>query len=314
MKYNKKFNQIIEKLSSLDNSGNQSIKEEITTLVNLYKKKDERLNKIIKLSDKQQMAILELHEELDSYKKHLEKKVEEEIQKRIAQEELLFEQSRLAAIAEMIDAVAHQWTQPLNILSMQIDILKLEANENNGVSPQIINRFKKDTFLQIRHLIDTLKNFRQFFTPIKEAKPFSVKNEIDSVLKLIKDEMIKYVIDIEVHADKDFRIIGNANEFKHIILNLISNTKYAFLKNNTKNRKITIKILGKERKLEFIDNAGGIPSNIIDRIFDIRVTTKGEEGTGIGLYMSAQIAKKHHGELLVENLPNGAKFTFELKD
>ena len=117
MKYNKKFNEILDSFVDMEDEEYKSI----TLLAELYKRKNDRLHKIIKLSDKQQMAILKLNEELDSYKNHLEEKVQEEIQRRKFQEELLFERSRLASIAEMIDAVAHQWVQPLNIISMQLN-------------------------------------------------------------------------------------------------------------------------------------------------------------------------------------------------
>jgi C4-dicarboxylate-specific signal transduction histidine kinase len=314
MKYNKKFNQIIDKLSSIEDEECQNIREEMMTLFSIYKKKDKRLDRIIKLSDSQQMAIVELHEELESYKTQLEEKVAQEIQKRVAQEELLFEQSRLVAIAEMMNAVAHQWTQPLNILSMQMNILSLEANKNNGVSPETIKRFKEDGFLQIQHLTETLQNFRSFFKPIKAAKPFFLKPMVQSVLMLIKEELVKYAIEVSFEVEEDFEIQGHENEFKHILLNLINNAKYAFLEQKILNRKLHIKIDGKEKKLTVTDNAGGIPEEILDTLFEIHVTSKGDAGTGIGLYMSQQIAKKHQGFLSVANTKDGATFTFELKD
>jgi len=109
------------------------------------------------------------------------------------------------------------------------------------------------------------------------------------------------------------KIIGNENEFKHIILNLINNSKYEFLHKNKKDKNITINILGEKKELEFIDNAGGIPEDIIDDIFEMHISTKGEDGTGIGLYMSSQIAKKYSSELSVVNLEDGAKFIFSYK-
>lgn len=314
MKYNKKFEKILAKLETIDDEECQSLKQEIEVLSAIYKKKDERLYKIIKLSDKQQMAILELNEELDSYKNNLEKRVQEEMEKRVIQEELLFEQSRLAAMAEMIDAVAHQWMQPLNILHMNIDFLDFKAEEKGVVSAEKVKEFKENSFTQIHHLIDTLNNFRQFFRPAGEQQSFFVSQTVQSVANLIKDELIKHNIDLSVYIKKDFLVIGNENEFKHIILNLISNAKYAFMENKIEDKKIVINIFGDTNTIEVIDNAGGINEEIIDNIFDMHVSSKGKEGSGIGLYMSAQIAKKHNGELRVENIDNGAKFTFQSKD
>ena len=314
MKYNKKFEKIIEKLSHIDHKNCPTIKQDIHSLSDLYNKKNERLDKIIKQSDKQQMAILKLNEEIDDYKKNLETKVAEEIHKREQQENLLIEQSRLASIATIIDAVAHQWIQPLNILSMHIELLKLEAKKNNGVSPKIVNAFKENSFAQIQHLNVTLNNFRQFFRPIDKLQPFSVYKALQSVLALIEDELVKYAIKIDVDAEEDFTIMGNENEFKHILLNLLNNSKYAFLHNSIQKRVIRIIISKQDKKIDVIDNAGGIDKEILNDIFTMNVTNKGDKGTGIGLYLSSQIAKKHKGKLFAKNIKNGAKFTFKLED
>jgi signal transduction histidine kinase len=313
MKYDKKFQSILQKLEKIDDEECQSLRSEIESLSDLYQKKDERLHKIIKISDKQQMAILELHEELNIYKNNLEERVKEEMQKRLDQEELLFEQSRLAALAEMIDAVAHQWMQPINIIHMYTDMLEFKAQEKGGATLEEIKKFKENNFQQIHHLLDTLDNFRQFFRPIKEKQKFSVAECVESVLVLTKDELVKYTIEVEVNKEKDFEIVGNPNEFKHIILNLVSNAKHAFLEKNITQRKIIINILGDEKKLEIIDNAGGIDPEIMADIFEMHVSSKGQDGSGIGLYVSSQIAQKHKGEILAQNLENGAKFTFRLK-
>jgi len=313
MKYNKKFQEILARLDKIDDEECQSLKQEIAVLSEIYEKKDARLNKIIKLSDKQQRAILELNEELDSYKNNLEEKVQEEITKRKQQEDLLFEQSRLAKIAEMIDAVAHQWVQPLNIIWMNTELLTLEAKKNNGVSPKRVQEFKENSSSQINHLLKTLNNFRDFFRPMKEQTSFRLTKTITSVLDLVNDDLVKHSIEVTCNIKDDLILVGNENEFKHILLNLISNSKYAFLENKITDRKITINILQEEQKLEYIDNAGGIKEELLATLFDMHTSTKGLEGTGIGLYMSQQIAKKHYGELIAENFEDGAKFTFIYK-
>jgi C4-dicarboxylate-specific signal transduction histidine kinase len=316
MKYNQQFEEIIQKLLPLIEIGSspETLEKDILTLIDIYKKKDRRLNRIIKLSDKQQRAILELNEELDSYKQNLEERVTEEIQKRKNQEALLFEQSRLAAIAEMIDAAAHQWMQPLNILSIQISMLPIKAEKSNGLSPEEVRKFQQDASLQITHMTDTLSNFRTFFKPMSDARSFSVYKTVQSTLRLVQNELDRYSITSHLQCDEDFQILGNENEFKHILLNLINNARYAFMQKEVAQRHITLHISGKEKKIEIIDNAGGIDEKIMPNLFRAGCTTKGEKGSGMGLYMSAQIAKKHNGQLLAENSAEGAKFTFILKE
>ena len=314
MKYDKKINQIIKRLESIKDKECHILKEDLEALLDICHKKNQRLHKIIKLSDKQQRAILELNEELNSYKTQLEEKVQEEIKKRKAQESLLFEQSRLAMIAEMIDAIAHQWKQPLNLIWLRVGILSQKIKKKGVIEKDDFDKFKQHSSAQINHLIDTLNNFRDFFKPNQEEETFSLLHSIKSVLALIHDELTLNSIDLFIEDDEDFSIYGNKNEFKHILLNLISNSKHAFIKNNIQNRKITITINAETKTMTYQDNAGGIEPSVLETLFDKHITTKQEEGSGMGLYMSQQIAHKHHGELHASNTKDGAVFTFSLKE
>ncbi|MBE9525768.1 MAG: HAMP domain-containing histidine kinase, partial [Proteobacteria bacterium] len=134
---------------------------------------------------------------------------------------------------------------------------------------------------------------------------------IDKVLLLVNDEFMMNAITVKINAEEDIFMLGIENEFKHIVLNIINNAKDAFIDNDVKERIININIGkdGKRVQVEFVDNAGGIPEGVVDNIFKANVTTK-ERGTGIGLYMSAQIAQKSNGVLTAENVDGGAKLTF----
>jgi C4-dicarboxylate-specific signal transduction histidine kinase len=162
----------------------------------------------------------------------------------------------------------------------------------------------------------TLREFRSFFRPTKKSSDFSLAKCIDSVKVLLKDELTKNQIEIQQREQDDIIINGYENEFKHLILNLINNAKDAFIENEIKKRVIAIGYNETDEYvlLQVVDNAGGIPKEIIDDIFHPNVTTKGDkEGTGIGLYMSSQIAQKHHGKLSVQNTKDGARFTLPLR-
>lgn len=298
--------------SFLDNDYN-SLKSNLEILLKDYERKSKRLDTIMNRSDKQQLQLLRLNEELDSYKNQLELKVEEEIAKRKEKEKMLFQQSKLAAMGEMMDAVAHQWKQPINIINMQVDMLGYDF-EDNLINQDYINEFQEKIFSQVKHMTNTLEEFRSFFRPSKEPKEFEIKEMVEKVLLLVKDEFMKNMITIRVNTINNFTLVGIENEFKHLILNIINNAKDAFNENKIDKREIIINILSddKSKKIEICDNAGGIPTYVIEDIFKANVTTKAEgKGTGIGLYMSSQIATKHHGTLSVENIENGAKFTFE---
>ena len=258
-----------------------------------YEKKEARHEKIMSQSDKQQLGLIHETER---------------------QEKMLAQQAKMAAMGEMIDAIAHQWKQPLNAISMLAELAEMDFQEDT-IDTAYMKDYKKQVFSQIEHLLATLDEFRSFFRPNKDATLFDVQKAIDSVLVLVKDEFIKNEIEIQVEGLTVLSIEGIENEFKHIILNIINNAKDAFNENNIKGRLIRIKLKEDRNKkvIEISDNAGGIPAHVIKDIFKPNVTTKPEgKGTGIGLYMSDQIAQKMGGLLRVENLNGGAKFIFEI--
>ena len=289
-----------------------SLQVNLQKLLKDYERKSKRLDKIIKQSDKQQHQMMRLNDELDDHKHNLEIKVQEEIAKREEKEKMLLQQARLASMGEMMDAVAHQWKQPISTISLMVEMMGYDF-EDDLIDDKYIQEYQKKIDTQIAHMLNTLNEFRTFFRPSKDATDFDIKKTIDKVLLLIKDEFMKNTIEIEVDASQNFSLFGVENEFKHLMINIINNSKDAFIENQTEARKISIKLLvdDKCKKLEISDNAGGIPENVIENIFKANVTTKAEgKGTGIGLYMSSQIAQKHNGTLSVENIKDGAKFIF----
>lgn len=268
--------------------------------------------KLLKSNDKGEIGTLVKNFNLRTISlENSQKREAEEIEKRVLNEKLLLQQSKMAAMGEMMDAVAHQWKQPLNALSMYSEIIKSDF-EDGTVDQKYVNQFKDDIQLQISHMINTLNEFRTFFRPNKEEEDFQLLDVINSVLFLTKDEFLKNTITISIESKAPIQIHGSENEFKHLILNIINNAKDAFNDNNIKQRNIFMRLIddNKSKRLEIEDNAGGIPEHVINDIFKANVTTKEEgKGTGIGLYMSVQIAQKHNATLSVKNINDGACFT-----
>jgi len=297
-----------------ENSLEEHAKEELTKLVSLREKELRFNEKILLQSDRNQRKMLELNEELEAYKKELEKRVEEETAKRIAQEKMLQQQSKMAAMGEMMDAVAHQWKQPLNALSMIFDIIESEY-EDKSIDKNSLHEHSQLARSQIKHLVDTLNEFRTFFRPNKESLPFQLDHCIDAVLILVQDEFTKYNIKVVQEGTKNVVINGIENEFKHLILNMINNSKDAFIEKDIADRKIFIRCKDFHLYTEIFieDNAGGIPEDIIESVFKPNVTSKPEgKGTGIGLYMSMQIAHKIGATLEVANTQDGVCFTLHI--
>jgi len=257
----------------------------------------------------------EIEAKLKSLNENLEARIHEELQFKVEQAHALEQQAKMAAMGEMMDAVAHQWKQPLNALTMYETLLKSDFKEG-VVNQAYIDRFLEDTTAQINHMVNTLDEFRDFFRPNQKQEIFRLRDSIASVLRLVKDEFLKNRIVVFVDVGLEICFEGNENEIKHLMLNIINNSKDAFNERNVQKRLITIKALNTNQNqatIEFIDNAGGIGEHIIDKVFRPNVTTKApDKGTGIGLYMSMQIANKHHGTLVAQNIQDGALFRLTL--
>lgn len=289
---------------------------ELESLVKECKKNTKRLDTIVLQSDRQQKKLMDLNEKLEEYQNHLEEKVQQEVSKRKEKEKMLFQQSKLAAMGEMMDAVAHQWKQPINIIKMQIDMMKYDF-EDNFIDKKYITHFQNKICDQIEHTTSTLNEFRTFFRPNKATQVFDAKQMIKKTLLLMQDELLSHNIQTELNIIKNFSFEGVENEYKHLVLNILNNAKDAFEENHIKNKKLIININHTDTKkyFEIIDNAGGIPTDIIDDIFKANISTKTEgKGTGIGLYMSYQIAQKHNAILQAKNTQDGAKFILSIEN
>ena len=252
--------------------------------------------------------------ELDQLNQNLEERIKLQLKLAQTNQKRYEQQAKMAAMGEMMDAVAHQWKQPLNALSMMSDML-VDDFKHNLVDKAYIDELSNDTQTQIEHMVNTLNEFRNFFRPKEIQESFGIKRSLSSVLILINDEFIKNNINIHIESDKEILIYGIENEFKHLVLNIINNAKDAFNERDIKLRDIFISFVKNQDfiQLDIRDTAGGIPISVINDIFKPEVTTKIEgKGTGIGLYMSTQIAEKLGGKLSVKNIENGAEFTLTI--
>ncbi len=231
-------------------------------------------------------------------------------------EKMLEIQSRQAQMGEMISSIAHQWKQPLNILALMIQDLE-ESYNYNEVDKTYIKTYVKNGMDQIEHMVETMESFRRFFIPGKEPVVFNIFDEIDKVRSLIGKHYREARVEIDLEGDREITAEGLPNEFKQVIINILNNARDEIVRKNIENRYISIRVLGEEADptITITDHAGGIPEQIIDRVFDPFVTTKSEStGTGIGLHMSKLIIENSmKGSISAQNVGDGARFTIRLK-
>ena len=222
----------------------------------------------------------------------------------------------------LLENIAHQWRQPLSVISTAATGAKLNkdfgtlSDENFYETMDIINN-------TAQHLSNTINDFRNFFNNEKETTTFDINIPFEKVLYLMGSKLKNRNI-IIVKNTQEIYISGFINEFIQVLLNIINNTLDAFEENNIENKFIFIDSY-KENNLLILkikDSAGGIKEDIIDRIFEPYFTTKHKsQGTGIGLYMSMEIIKKHmNGNITISNQEytynnincKGAEFKIEL--
>ncbi|HRF57019.1 MAG TPA: HAMP domain-containing sensor histidine kinase [Campylobacterales bacterium] len=244
----------------------------------------------------------------------LQEQIEEEVQKRRHSERLMSEQSKMAMMGEMMGAIAHQWRQPLNALGIMVQ--EVGYVREDELNQEYIERFIGKSMLQINYMSKTIDEFRSFFSPDRAKKEFCVQKPIKEALHIIEASLENAGIKIVYEQGGCDLAYGYEGEFGQVILNLLSNSKYAILHSKTQKKQITISIsqTNDTTKIAIKDSGGGINAKIIDRIFEPYFTTKPQgEGTGIGLYMSKQIIERHiGGSLVAQNGDFGAIFTITL--
>ncbi|HIP13959.1 MAG TPA: hypothetical protein EYG74_00540, partial [Sulfurimonas autotrophica] len=222
-----------------------------------------------------------------------------------AQKEMLVHQSKLASMGEMIGNIAHQWRQPLTYLSYNFMTLQ-EAEKQNVLEPKYLHKKLDEATTQLEFMSQTIDDFKDFYAPKKEKEFFIFSIATKEVLALMTNMFQQHKIEVVLEVTEESEVENYKNEYKQVVLNLLSNAKDALLQKEIKNPKISIII--EANTISIYDNAGGIDSKIIKRIFEPYFSTK-EGGTGIGLYMSKMIVEKNMGGVLkVENTLDGAIF------
>jgi nitrogen fixation/metabolism regulation signal transduction histidine kinase len=196
---------------------------------------------------------------------------------------------------------------------MMTNVLKLKQ-KNGAINTKLLNEKLDDILMQVGYMSQTVNDFQHFFNPIKDKIYFNAYDSIQSVLELVKSEYFHQNIDVVLSGDKTLTVAGLPNELNQVVLSLLKNSKDEFVKKPHDHMKIDINIthINDKAIITVTDNAGGIPEDIIDTIFDIYITTK-KDGSGLGLNISKNMVEDHmNGKLSVRNTSDGAKFTIKL--
>ncbi|WP_201352823.1 FIST N-terminal domain-containing protein [Hydrogenimonas urashimensis] len=257
--------------------------------------------------------------ELAELNASLEKRIEQEVQRNREKDKMLYHQSKLAAMGEMINNIAHQWRQPLNIIALVMQDLSLKAHIGH-LSPSAIAVAEKKINDTLKYLSDTIDDFRSFASggeaythpgTLEVCK--TVRETVRLVSIVLEDEKIGLKLSLQ---EKEVVVKGNPNDLKQVLLNLVYNAIDVLKERQIEEPVIKIEVKTIKNRVAIVvrDNGGGIDPRIIDKIFEPYFTTKYKaRGTGLGLYMSKMIVEKRlGGKISARNTRSGAAFWMEL--
>ncbi|BCS53577.1 ATP-binding protein [Geobacter sp. SVR] len=229
-------------------------------------------------------------------------------------EQLLLNQSRQAAMGELLGNIAHHWRQPLNVIALIIQDLDLQFDQ--GVTREYLAASTRKAMQVILQLSQTINDFRDFFRPDHTRSLFRLNDAVARTMSLVEASFRNFQFSTSVSSEEDIFVNGYQHEFSQVLLNIMLNARDAFAERRVTDPKLEIHLFreGEWCVVTVVDNAGGIPEDILPLIFDPYFTTKGpDRGSGIGLYMAKTIIENNmNGRLTVTNTGQGAEFRIEL--
>lgn len=284
-----------------------AIRHDVTKLFTLNEELVATKQKLMQLNENLEQVVAQKTNSLKILNENLEKKIEDAIAINNAQQKIIFQQNRQVILGQMLENIAHQWRQPLNELSLAIYLLHNEKKDKHYKLCQKL----------IQNMSQTINDFRDFInpnTPLEKHNLIKViKHSLYITYQALKKNNIKTTFDIDV---KKCFLLCNFNELVQVLVNIINNAKDAFLEQELDDKILHFKVFKEEKKLilQISDNAGEIPSNIIEHIFDPYFTTKHKkQGVGLGLYICKQILNKINAEIKCFNENNYAYFEIVFK-
>ncbi|MCG3679914.1 PAS domain-containing sensor histidine kinase [Aliarcobacter butzleri] len=253
--------------------------------------------------------------QLENLNSSLEKRIEDEIKKNTKQQHMIMQQNKLAQMGEMIENIAHQWRQPLAQINSSIILIDAILEKHNFKDTLVENKLTEIESLT-SYMSKTISDFKNFFNPNKKKTIFNVEEAIQKANDVLKGLINSHHIQIEINIEKDLKINSYLGELQQVILIIINNAIDALIHMNIHFPEILINAYTDNESLviHIEDNALGINSDLLDKIFEPYFTTKHKaQGTGLGLYIAKMIVENSLlGFLSVENKQNGACFRIKI--
>ena len=258
-----------------------------------------RYESIIKISFINQIILLGLIFLIVYYAfNYYERKIHDFIEQEKENEKILHQQSKMAAMGEMIGNIAHQWRQPLSAISTISSSIQVEK-EYGIYDDSKLNDSMQKIIDQTQYMSKTINDFRDFFKPDKAKKLFNVGDTIQRGVTLVGQSYKNSNIKLELNiSSENIELKGYENELIQAVVNILNNAKDQLSKSKQKEKVVQLDLIKANDNIiiKIVDNGGGIDDDVLPKIFEPYFTTKHKsQGTGIGLYMTYEIIVKHFG-------------------
>lgn len=229
---------------------------------------------------------------------------------------MLTAQSKLAVMGEMMSMIAHQWRQPLSTVTLNISNIQFKIMLGQKVSDEDLNKALSEISDTVVYLSDTVDDFQTFFHPKKEKDVIEIHDLLQKAVNFAKPRTKEHKIDITINKYVEIEVVTYVNELVQIMLNILNNAIDALESSNKVKPRIIIyvELKGDYIYISIVDNANGISDDIVDNVFEPYFSTKGKNGTGLGLYMSQMLAQKQFdGDISFTSSILGTHFLVKIK-
>jgi len=294
----------------------------IESFNNMQQQIDERREELNNLNKNLENLVRQKTRSLEKLNKNLEKIIEEKVAENLAIQRRLTLNEKLASMGEMIGNIAHQWRQPLTVISTLATGLKTQkmlGTLEEGDLEQACDQINANS----QYLSRTIDDFRNFIRGDQGRSVFRVDEILESFFNIVESQTRSHRITVTTDIDTDVAVSGYKNDLIQVLLNLFNNARDAFVEQKIDARYFTIAAHrnGASVVMTLTDNAGGIAPEALDRIFEPYFTTKHpSQGTGLGLHMTYKLISAMGGEIAAENVTvthegityTGARFTIIL--
>lgn len=284
-------------------------------------KTEEELQKVRKELERR---VVERTTQLQEKSNQLEDRVKTELQKRKTQDQILLRQSKLAAMGDMVGAIAHQWRQPLSTISIILQRLR-RAYKVDKFSAELLEESTTEALERVKYMSSTLDDFRNYFAPGKARETFRVVEAIKETIALMRAQLENHRIAVHLDDEKNasFQAAGCGSEFKLVLVNIVKNAKNAITCRREKNPKernrgdifFHVTALDDKISIKIANNGCQIPDNILGKIFEPYFAPRDDgKVTGIGLFISKMIIENQMGgSISTRSDSEGTEFAIELR-